>query len=91
MKPYRINHIGPLFFDWVNHEVRVTNLKIGYGIRVFTNGHLSCESLVPDRIDIGPQIHEMLRMEFKMGNWSDMADRSRFRFFEKENRAKNEK
>ena len=66
------------------HDVKVTFMKkVGYIISVFTNGIKNQTFTVKDRIDIGPEIRSMLRMEDKCGNWSNMAHRSRFRHWEK--------
>ena len=64
------------------HEIRVTYLKgIGWGIRLYLNGHLNQETVVESRINISSTIAEMLRMEDKCGNCSDMASASRDRNF----------
>lgn len=69
----------------VTHDTKVTHLKgVGYGVRVLTNGIVNQETVVESRIEIGPAIRSMLRMEDKCGNLSDMADRSRFRPGEKD-------
>lgn len=66
------------------HDVKVTFMKrVGYLISVFTNGAKNQTAVVRDRIDIGPAIRSMLRMEDKCGNSSGMARRSRFRHWEK--------
>ena len=66
------------------HDVKVTFLKkVGYGIRVFLDGVVNQSGVVRDRLDIGPAIRDMLRMEDKCGNYSKMADRSRHRPGEK--------
>ena len=66
------------------HDVKVTFMKkVGYLISIFTNGTENQKSKVKDRIDIGPEIRSMLRMEDKVGNISKMAKRSRHRHWEK--------
>ena len=66
------------------HDIKVTFLKkVGYIISVITDGIKNQNSVVKDRIDIGPEIRSMLRMEDKCGNISKMAERSRFRHWEK--------
>jgi hypothetical protein len=79
-----------MFFDKVAHTTKVTYLKgVGYGVRVFTNGNLSQETIVDDRIDVGKAIRDMLRMEDKCGNISKMAHSSRHRQGKKEIARKN--
>jgi hypothetical protein len=61
------------------HEVKVTRMFDGYGVRVYTNGELNAETKVRDRIDIGPAAKDLLRWEDKLGNISDYASASRHR------------
>jgi len=69
------------------HDVKVTRIKgVGYGIRVYLNGEINQECTVESRDQIGKAIYQMLRMEDKCGNISDMASRSRHRYNEKLNR-----
>lgn len=73
----------------VEHKTKVTRMPgIGYGCRVFVNGFLNQEIQVPTRLYIGPAIREMLRMEDKCGNISQMAHKSRMRPGIKDNRRK---
>jgi len=69
------------------HDVKVTRIKgVGYGIRVYLNGEINQECTVESRDQIGKAIYQMLRMEDKCGNISNMASRSRDRYNEKLNR-----
>ena len=71
------------------HDVDVTYLKgAGYSIRVLVDGKVNQTSVVKDKIDVGPEIRSMLRMEDKCGNISNMAHRSRMRPGEKEHKHK---
>lgn len=63
----------------VEHEVRVTRMQDGYGVRVFTNGVLNQEMLAEDRSEIGSVAREMLRWEDKCGNISEFASAARKR------------
>jgi len=65
------------------HEVKVTRLGSGWGVRVFTNGVLNQQTTVYSRQDIGAAARDMLRMEDKCGNISDYASRARHRVGEK--------
>ena len=64
----------------VTHEIKVTRLGKGWGVRCFTNGQLNQEIQVQCSQDIGVASAEMLRFEDKSGNYSDMASASRERF-----------
>lgn len=75
----------------VEHDVKVTFLGKGYGIRIMLNGEINQESFVKHKDEIGKEIQSMLRMEDKCGNISNMAHRSRMRPHEKANKRKNEK
>jgi len=78
-----------VFQDSCQHAVKVTFMKkIGYLISVFTNGVKNQTSVTKERIDIGPTIRGMLRMEDKCGNYSNMAHRSRLRYWEKQDKNK---
>lgn len=68
------------------HDVKVTRIGDGYNIRVLLNGEINQESRVYDKEDISKEIFQMLRMEDKCGNISDMASASR----ERNNRKLNE-
>jgi hypothetical protein len=70
------------------HDVKVTFLGKGWGIRVFLNGKINQESFVKHKDEISAEIQRMLRMEDKCGNYSKMADRSRHRKWEKMNKDK---
>lgn len=61
------------------HEVKVTRLADGWGVRVFTNGVLNQETTVYSRADIGAAARGMLRMEDKCGNISKFASAARYR------------
>ena len=63
----------------VEHEVRVTRMQDGYGVRVFTNGVLNQEMLAEDRSEIGAAARDMLRWEDKCGNISEFASAARER------------
>jgi hypothetical protein len=63
----------------VEHEVKVTRMHNGYGVRVFTNGVLNQEMLAEDRSEIGSVAREMLRWEDKCGNISEFASAARER------------
>lgn len=68
----------------VEHTTSCTRMGVkGWLCRVYSNGKLNQEMLVVTRQEIGPAFHEMLRWECKCGNWSKMADRSRYRYWEK--------
>ena len=75
----------------VEHDVKVTFLGKGYGIRIMLNGQINQESFAKHKDEIGKEIQSMLRMEDKCGNISNMAHRSRMRPHEKANKRKNEK
>jgi hypothetical protein len=75
----------------VEHDVKVTFLGKGWGIRIMLNGEINQESFVKHKDEIGKEIQSMLRMEDKCGNISNMAHRSRMRPHEKANNEKNEK
>lgn len=80
-----------LFTGPCTHDVKVTPLnkdKTLFGIRIYVNGELSQEATVEGKENIGDQIYSMLRMEDKCGNMSKMAHRSRFRKWEKVEKAK---
>jgi len=64
----------------VTHEIKVTRLGKGWGVRCFTNGQLNQEIQVQCQQDIAVASAEMLRLEDKCGNHSDMASASRERF-----------
>ena len=64
----------------VSHEIKVTRLGKGWGVRCFTNGRLNQEIQVQCPQDIGVASAEMLRWEDKCGNHSKMASASRDRF-----------
>ena len=63
----------------VEHEVRVTRMQDGYGVRVFTNGELNQEMRVDSRNEIGKAARDMLRWEDKCGNISAFASAARKR------------
>lgn len=63
------------------HEVKVTRLKNGYGVRVFINGKLNQQDWAERRCDIGKVARAMLRMEDKCGNISAFAGAARNRGF----------
>lgn len=67
----------------VKHEVKVTRMQEGYGVRVYTDGELNQETRVDDRSQIGYAARDMLRWEDKCGNLSELAGAARARFFEK--------
>jgi hypothetical protein len=68
----------------VEHTTSCTRVGVkGWACRVYANGKLQQEKLAATRQEIGPAFHEMLRRECKCGNYSKMADRSRFRYWEK--------
>ncbi len=68
----------------VEHTTSCTRVGVkGWLCCVYTNGKKNQEKLVETRQEISPAFHEMLRWECKCGNISKMADRSRFRFWEK--------
>jgi hypothetical protein len=70
----------PVLQGQVKHETKVTHLKgKGWGVRVYQDGKLVDETLVDNRVAIGPAIRAMLRMLDKCGNCSDMAHNSRMR------------
>lgn len=64
----------------VTHEIKVTRLGKGWGVRCFTNGQLNQEIQVQFPQDIGVASNEMLRNEDKCGNHSNMATAARIRF-----------
>jgi len=66
------------------HDVKVTRIGDGYNIRVFLDGVINQESRVYEKINVGPEIQDMLRMEDKCGNISSMASGSRERRGRKE-------
>lgn len=69
----------------VEHEVKVTAQgPKGWGIRVFVNGEINQETIVERKSMIHREIVSMLRMEDKCGNISKMAERARFRYWEKD-------
>ncbi len=73
----------------VEHTTKCTFLKgVGWGCRVFVNGQLNQEIVVHNKEDIGRAFREMLRMEDKCGNISDMAHNARMRPGRKSNEAK---
>lgn len=64
----------------VTHEITVTRLNSKrFGCRCWTNGFVNQEIVVEGREFIGRACREMLRMEDKCGNWSDMAHNARHR------------
>jgi len=64
----------------VHHEITVTRLnKNQYGCRCWTNGFVNQEIVVDNRSLIGRACREMLRMEDKCGNLSDLANNARNR------------
>lgn len=68
----------------VEHTTSCTRMGIkGWLCRVYVNGQPNQEMMVATRQEIGPAFHSMLRFEDKCGNISKMAERSRFRFWEK--------
>lgn len=67
----------------VEHEVKVTRMEVGYGVRVFTNGVLNQEGRVETREEIGPCARELLRWEDKCGNISPLATCARERSYQK--------
>jgi len=82
MKTYKRKTILPMqrvLLGSCQHDVKVTRIKDGWNIRVFVNDVLNQESRVYDRLYIQSEIRDMLRMEDKCGNISNMADSSRFR------------
>lgn len=88
MRTYKSRTILPLqnmLLCECEHSVKVTRIGDGWNIRVFTNQKLNQEARVYDRMDIRKEIHSMLRMEDKCGNISQMASRSRDRYYEKSN------
>lgn len=68
-----------LYWGKVEHRIKVTRIGRGWNVRLYTNEELSQEVRVYDRSRIGIAAREMLRMEDKCGNWSDMAIASRHR------------
>ena len=82
MKTYKSKVIQPLlriYFDNVDHDVKVTYIKGGWNVRVYTNGLVNQEIRVFDRADIGKTAREMLRWEDKCGNVSKFAHAARER------------
>lgn len=78
----RRNKIGMqrMLLGLVEHTTRVTKIPgVGWGCRVYVNGILNQEVVVPYKDEIGINIQSMLRMEDKCGNISDMASSSRMR------------
>lgn len=75
----------------VEHDVKVTFLGKGWGIRIMLNGEINQESFVKYKDEVGREIQSMLRMEDKCGNTSKMAERSRMRPQEKHIKRKNER
>ncbi len=71
------------------HDTKVTFVGRGWCVRILLNGHVNQECFVTEKHEIGQSIQEMLRMEDKCGNWSDMADRARHRPTEKLNKRRN--
>lgn len=63
----------------VEHATKVTALKGGWGIRVFTNGELNSQAFVTEKSQIGMAIRQLLRLEDKCGNYSSLAHNSRMR------------
>lgn len=70
------------------HDTKVTFVGRGWCVRILLNGHVNQECFVTEKHEIGQAIQEMLRMEDKCGNWSNMADRARHRPTEKLNKKK---
>ncbi len=78
-----------MFQGNVTHDVVVTRIPgKGYGVRVYVDGTLNQQTIVRDRADVGAAARSMLRMECKMGNDSDYAERARYREWEKAERRK---
>lgn len=74
-----IKTLTKIYFDWVEHEVKVTKIGSGWNVRVYTNGEVSQEVRVFDRSRIGIAAREMLRWEDKCGNLSKFASNARNR------------
>jgi hypothetical protein len=68
----------------VEHDTKVTFVGRGWCVRILLNGEVNQESFVTEKDEIHQAIQEMLRMEDKCGNWSNMADRARHRPTEKQ-------
>lgn len=82
MKTYNskvIIKLTKVYFGDVEHEVKVTYIKGGWNVRVYTNGLVNQEIRVFDRADIGTAAREMLRWEDKCGNISKLAHSARER------------
>lgn len=87
MKTYKrrtVQGITRILVGPCKHDVKVTRIGDGYNIRVFLNDVVNQESRVYDKIHIGPEIQDMLRLEDKYGNISSMASSSRERRGRKE-------
>jgi hypothetical protein len=68
----------------VEHATTCTRMGVkGWLCRVYTNGKLNREKLATTRQEIGTAFRDMLRWECKCGNLSKMANRSRYRHWEK--------
>ena len=67
--------------DENGYGTKVTNLGVGWGIRVLRKGVVIAQRFVKEKGLIGVELKEMLRMLDKCGNPSPMASASRDRNF----------
>ena len=65
------------------HEVTVRHINGGWNVRVFLNGAVNQETRVFGRTEISKAAREMLRMEDKCGNISELAGAARERGFKR--------
>lgn len=79
MKYKQVLPLQTIYFDEVEHEVKVTRIGNVYHCRVYTNGVLNQEAIAENRNQIGYVCKSLLRWEDKCGNISKFASAARER------------
>jgi len=79
MKYKQVLPVQHIYFDNVEHEVKVNRIGDVYHCQVFTNGILNQEAIAENQSEIGYVCKDLLRWEDKCGNLSAFASSARAR------------